>query len=146
LDAKTTPQGVIIASEFTSTSQLTHLEVSGDGCAALITATMSRDPVAGFLRRRDAAMYLACCGWCLPKPRRGAQAVDAVLHRVRWETAVSTRVGGFKVNNSLALLYARMFHETYPAHSGFFRMRVSKYDVALPPGGSTGLIVGSVLP
>jgi hypothetical protein len=70
---------------------------------------------------------------------------DAVLHRVRWETAVSARVGGFKVNNNLAPLYARMFHETYPAHDGFFRMRVSKYDVALPPG-AVGLIVGSIRP
>jgi hypothetical protein len=31
------------------------------------------EPVHGFPRRRDAAMYLACCGWCQPKPHRGAR-------------------------------------------------------------------------
>jgi hypothetical protein len=61
---------------------------------------------------------------------------DAVLHRVRWETAVSAADNsGFKVNNDLTPLYARTFHETYPAHDGFFRTRVSRFDVALPPGG-----------
>jgi hypothetical protein len=59
---------------------------------------------------------------------------DAVLHRVRWETAVTTTDNsGFKVNNDLTPLYARMFHETYPAHAGFFRTRISRFDVALPP-------------
>jgi hypothetical protein len=55
---------------------------------------------------------------------------DAVLHRVRWETAVTIDDGScFKVNNNVTPLYARHFHEQHPAHAGFFRTRVSKYDV-----------------
>jgi hypothetical protein len=54
---------------------------------------------------------------------------DAVLRRVRWETAVSTTDNsGFKVNNNLTAFYARRFHEQHPAPAGFFRTRVSKYD------------------
>jgi hypothetical protein len=60
---------------------------------------------------------------------------DAVLHRVRWETSVSTADhSGFKCNNDVTALYARMFHLMHPQHDGFFRTRVSRYDVALPPG------------
>jgi hypothetical protein len=54
---------------------------------------------------------------------------DAVLHRVRWETAITTDDGScFKVNNNVTPLYARRFHQTHPQHDGFFRTRVSRFD------------------
>ena len=56
-------------------------------------------------------------------------SADAVMHRVRWETAISTGItGGFKVNNDLTAFYARVFHMMNPAHHGFFRTRTSQYD------------------
>jgi hypothetical protein len=54
---------------------------------------------------------------------------DAVLHRVRWETAVPLEDGsGFKINNNWSPFYARKFHDAYPQHAGFFRTRASVAD------------------
>jgi hypothetical protein len=67
-------------------------------------------------------------------------SADAVFHRVRWETAVTTDDGnGFKVNNDLSPRYARMFHQAHPAYAGFFRTRVSKYDAKPAPASVPGL-------
>jgi len=54
----------------------------------------------------------------------GAQAI---LERIRWETAINTQ-GEFKVNNNYAPFYARKFHEEFPEHKGFFRTRESVAD------------------
>jgi hypothetical protein len=48
------------------------IRCSGDGRWVARIRGGDGDPIAGFLRRRDTAMYLACCGWCQPKLRRGA--------------------------------------------------------------------------
>lgn len=54
---------------------------------------------------------------------------DAVLHRVRWETALPLEDGsGFKINNNWSPFYARKFHDFYPQHAGFFRTRASVAD------------------
>ncbi len=54
---------------------------------------------------------------------------DAVLHRIRWHTLISETPGaGWKINNNWTPFYARKFHETYLAHSGFFRTRRAKAD------------------
>lgn len=58
----------------------------------------------------------------------------AVMHRIRWHTAVKTSEDfpeGFKINNNHTPHYARMFHEQYPEHDGFFRNRklTSEEDV-----------------
>lgn len=60
-------------------------------------------------------------------------SADAVLHRVRWETAVGGGFAGgeaFKINNNYSAYYARKFHETYPEYQGFFRTRKSRADQA----------------
>jgi hypothetical protein len=53
-------------------------------------------------------------------------SADAVLHRVRWETAIIGGDDGFKCNNNWTAFYARKFEEKYPQHAGFFRTRRQK--------------------
>jgi hypothetical protein len=62
--------------------------------------------------------------------RRGFEhySSDAVLHRVRWETAVSAKDGTFKIDNNWTPYFARKFHSHYPQYAGFFRTRLSKFD------------------
>lgn len=49
---------------------------------------------------------------------------DAVLHAIRWHMDVVTKSeDGFKINNNYSAHYARKFHDCYPQHDGFFRLR-----------------------
>ena len=69
---------------------------------------------------------------------RGIQhySADAVLHRIRWETALETADGaGFKCKNNFTCLYARRFAREFPQHRSFFRMWRSKVDGSLGPMG-----------
>jgi len=50
-------------------------------------------------------------------------SADAILHRIRWHATVDTDGDEFKLNNNWTALYARMFHDAYPEHAGFFRTR-----------------------
>jgi len=50
-------------------------------------------------------------------------SADAVMHRVRWETEVSSG-GNFKINNNFVAFYARLFMQNNPQHAGFFETRV----------------------
>jgi hypothetical protein len=59
-------------------------------------------------------------------------SADAVLHRVRWETAVGMQHQGFKLNNNFTPYYARKYHQKYPNHAGFFRLRRSLADGKFP--------------
>jgi hypothetical protein len=53
----------------------------------------------------------------------------AVMHRLRWHTAVPLNDGsGFKINNNWVAWYVRKFAWTFPAHADFFRQRASKAD------------------
>ena len=53
-----------------------------------------------------------------------------VAERIRWYTSVETRdPTGFKLNNNWIPFYARLFHECYPAHAGFFELREAVADV-----------------
>lgn len=55
-----------------------------------------------------------------------------VLHRIRWYTSVETQdPQGFKINDHWSPFYARMFHGRYPAHDGFFAMRMADADEAI---------------
>lgn len=54
---------------------------------------------------------------------------DGVLHRIRWETALTTDDQTYKLNNNWSPYYARKFHKTYPQHAGFFATRPSRADV-----------------
>jgi hypothetical protein len=63
--------------------------------------------------------------------RRGFEhySSDAILHRIRWETAVSMGdESEFKLNNNFTPYYARKFHRVFPQHDGFFRTRRSRFD------------------
>jgi hypothetical protein len=61
----------------------------------------------------------------------GHYSADAVLHRVRWETASALEDGcTFKINNNWSAFYARKFHDRHPKHDGFFRLRASMADAA----------------
>jgi len=52
-------------------------------------------------------------------------SADAIVHRVRWETAVTlAEKGDFKINNNFVTYYARRFMRENPQHRGFFRTRV----------------------
>jgi hypothetical protein len=68
--------------------------------------------------------------------RRGFRhySARAVIHRVRWETAVPLVDGTseFKINNNWSPFYARKFHQLYPQHDGFFRNRISRADGLQP--------------
>ncbi len=58
---------------------------------------------------------------------------DAVLHRVRWETAMQTvDVGRWKIDNNYTAFYARKFHAVYPEYGDFFRLRRSCADRMVP--------------
>jgi hypothetical protein len=54
-------------------------------------------------------------------------SADAILHRVRWETTV-TSTETFKINNNYSAFYARKFMMSYPQYDGFFRTRTSQAD------------------
>jgi hypothetical protein len=69
-------------------------------------------------------------------------SADAVLHRVRWETAVALEdEGSFKINNNWSAYYARKFCAEHPEHVDFFELRVSQADQVMPPppSGQTSL-------
>lgn len=55
---------------------------------------------------------------------RDHHSSDAVLHRIRWYTAIELASGEeFKVNNDFSAVFARWFHGAYPEHDGFYRTR-----------------------
>jgi hypothetical protein len=63
--------------------------------------------------------------------RRGFRrySSDAVLHRVRWETASALDDDtSFKICNNWTPFYARKFHKVYPHLEGFFITRASIAD------------------
>ena len=61
-------------------------------------------------------------------------SADMILHRIRWETAITTRGAGWeaagkralKINNTHAAYYARMFILDHPAHATFFKLRKAR--------------------
>lgn len=49
---------------------------------------------------------------------------DMVLHRIRWETALSGKPDDhYKINNILSPYYARKFMAEHKQYDGFFRTR-----------------------
>ena len=59
-------------------------------------------------------------------------SADAVLHRVRWQTAQPqndpSNLQSYKICNDWSAFYARKFHKLFPQHAGFFRTRPSIAD------------------
>jgi hypothetical protein len=50
-------------------------------------------------------------------------SADMVMHRIRWESAVETTDGEFKVNNNYSAYYGRLWMRENPGFAGFFRTR-----------------------
>lgn len=59
--------------------------------------------------------------------RKKTAGANAILERIRWDTTVE---GGkdWKVNNTFAPYYARVFVLKYPEHIGFFEFRRVQSD------------------
>lgn len=56
-------------------------------------------------------------------------SADAILHRIRWETAITTG-DEFKINNNFSAYYARLWLRNNPEHSGFFVLRSLRAETA----------------
>ncbi len=58
-------------------------------------------------------------------------SADAIVHRIRWETAIVTRDHNcdFKVNDHYVAFYARKLMAEDPSFRGFFRLRSSVADM-----------------
>ena len=50
-------------------------------------------------------------------------SANAVVHRIRWHTAIECGDDGFKVNNDFARCMSDRFSAEHPQHDGFFRTR-----------------------
>ncbi len=49
-----------------------------------------------------------------------------IINRIRWETAVVTRGGDFKISNDFIAYYSRLFMHNHPKYQGFFRTKPLK--------------------
>jgi hypothetical protein len=47
---------------------------------------------------------------------------NAILARIRWETAVSETGSDFKICENYLPYYSRLFLRDYPEHAGFFKL------------------------
>lgn len=59
-------------------------------------------------------------------------SADAIVHRIRWHAAIEATCEVAKVNNCHTAHYARLFHNEFPEHAGFFRNRAmisGKYPI-----------------
>lgn len=54
---------------------------------------------------------------------------DAVLHRIRWESAIQTSGSNFKINDHYSALYARLWQVAFPEHEHFFKLRHRKSEL-----------------
>jgi hypothetical protein len=51
---------------------------------------------------------------------RDAYSADAVLHRIRWDSAIQTNGTTFKISNNHSAYYARKFQREFPHYAAFF--------------------------
>ena len=70
-------------------------------------------------------------------------SADAVMHRVRWETAAgqsgqypNSNDGKFKINDHHVAFYGRWFMRNFPEPEGFFRVRDQTSRSRTPYGRS----------
>lgn len=54
---------------------------------------------------------------------RTSGSADAVIHRIRWETTITTTGEPYKISNNHVAYYARKFADAFPLHADFFHMR-----------------------
>lgn len=63
----------------------------------------------------------------------------SVFERIRWHTDIETGAAdGFKLNNNYTAAYSRLFHEAYPEHADFFRLRARTSKARPARGASCG--------
>lgn len=62
----------------------------------------------------------------LVRAGRTRYSADAILHRVRWETALKTVGENYKINDHYSALYARKLMEDDTNFEGFFETRVRR--------------------
>lgn len=60
----------------------------------------------------------------------GRVSIDALMHRLRWESGLQTRGDVYKLNNDWCAFYSRLLVERRPEWAGAFRMRRSVADGA----------------
>lgn len=60
--------------------------------------------------------------------KRGHQRLSAwlIINRVRWETAIVTTGGDFKISNDYIAYYSREFMKLNPEYDGFFVIKAMK--------------------
>lgn len=46
-----------------------------------------------------------------------------IIHRIRWETSITTGDTEFKINDHHSPYYARLWMKNNPEHDGFFQLR-----------------------
>jgi hypothetical protein len=59
---------------------------------------------------------------------RTRYSARGVFHRIRWETALTTDDQVYKLNNNWSPCYARKFHQSFPEHGEFFKLRMCRAD------------------
>ncbi len=57
-------------------------------------------------------------------------SAQAVIERIRWDTAIRENGSDFKISHNWRAFYAKKFEDDYPKYKGFFRLRkdFSKLD------------------
>ena len=97
-----------------------------------LPANLGGDLQRAFLKfhRENPAVWIRFAQFALELIQRGRTrySADAVMHRVRWETALGDQNADFKINNNHIRFYSRTFQRTYPEHAEFFLTR--EYGVA----------------
>ena len=97
---------------------------------ARLTALAQRDFEAFHAENPDIWRLFLRFTWEAKQAGRERFSAYTVAERIRWYTSVETRdPTGFKINNNWIPFYARLFHERYPAHAGFFELREAVADV-----------------
>lgn len=51
-----------------------------------------------------------------------------IINRIRWETAIETKGGDFKISNDYIAYYSRLFMAHHPRYKGFFVIKKMKYE------------------
>jgi hypothetical protein len=63
------------------------------------------------------------------KAGRNILSANMIAERIRWETTVTTKGDGYKINNNYRAYYARMFMREHPDLDGCFRVRAVSGEI-----------------
>ena len=63
-------------------------------------------------------------------------SASLIVNKIRWDSAINTsKTNAFKIANATSPYYARLFHKTFPAYSGFFK--TFTFDSSIEPSTRT---------